>query len=299
MCHPSVTVAVMAAGSPSVGRDGRFTRWDAHRVGRRTELIEAAIDAVRRYGAAVGIDQIASVARTSKPVIYRYFTDRTELYRAVGQRVAQDMLRDLSEAVRAVADPRTRLHAGIDAYLRILERSPDLYRFVVGGADGVGGDFSASVAELLTAELAAVLRAAGLDPARAEPWGVATVGFLRAAGQWWLSHRDAMTRPELADYLSGVLWNGTSGFDTHRGLTPLSGLMYRPDTSSRSRERGGMLEIAVLGLLQREPDARLRAAQAARRRLLGAFRAFSYGSLYPTLAPAVRGRLDHRGGAAR
>src|SRR5258707_5788457 len=58
--------------------------------------------------------------------------------------------------------------------------------------------------------------------------------------------------------------------------------MYRRDTSRRDRGTGRMLEIAVLGLLNESPmhgyELRKRLAN-----LLGTFRAFSYGSLYPTL----------------
>ena len=56
-----------------------------------------------------------------------------------------------------------------------------------------------------------------------------------------------------------------------------------------------MLEIAVLGLLNESPmhgyELRKRLSD-----LLGAFRAFSYGSLYPTLR-RCRSRVDHRGSA--
>src|SRR5437773_12558819 len=58
--------------------------------------------------------------------------------------------------------------------------------------------------------------------------------------------------------------------------------MYRPDTSLRDKGLPAVLEIAVLGLLNESPmhgyELRKRLAS-----LLGAFRAFSYGSLYPTL----------------
>src|ERR1700742_1292761 len=58
--------------------------------------------------------------------------------------------------------------------------------------------------------------------------------------------------------------------------------MYRADTSHRDRGLGRMLEIAVLGLLNESPmhGYELRKRLAV---LLGAFRAFSYGSPYPTL----------------
>src|SRR3954467_8602845 len=58
--------------------------------------------------------------------------------------------------------------------------------------------------------------------------------------------------------------------------------MYRADTSRRDRSGVAVLEIAVLGLLSDSPmhgyELRKRLSS-----LLGAFRAFSYGSLYPTL----------------
>jgi AcrR family transcriptional regulator len=212
-------------------RDGRSERWADHRVSRRNELIDAAISAVRRYGASVGMDQIAAAARTSKPVIYRYFADKTDLYRAVGQRVAGDLLRDLADAVRSVPDVRTRLRAGIDAYLRMLEESPSLYSFVVGQAETAGPDFSSSVADLITQELAGILQGAGLDPHRAEPWGTAMVGFIRSAGQWWLGHRDEMTRAELTDYLTSVLWGGAAGLTDGRNTPAVFG-------SDRGRGRG-------------------------------------------------------------
>jgi AcrR family transcriptional regulator len=55
--------------------DGRSSRWTAHRAARREELIDAAVIAIGRHGASVGMDQLAAIARTSKPVIYRYFLD--------------------------------------------------------------------------------------------------------------------------------------------------------------------------------------------------------------------------------
>ena len=52
---------------------------------------------------------------------------------------------------------------------------------------------------------------AGLEPAFAHPWAEAIVGFINAASMWWLDHREAMTRTQLADYLSALLWGGAAG----------------------------------------------------------------------------------------
>jgi len=165
------------------------------------------------------MDQIASVAKTGKPVIYRYFTDKTDLYRAVTQRLVGNVLTTLVRAMATDPPPRELIHVSIEAYLALLESNPELYRFVaqhplVGnalpGASGVV-DFSTVVAELLGQHLGAQLRENGLDPAFAHPWGEAIVGFISAASIWWIDHRDAMSRQQLADYLSSLLWGGAAG----------------------------------------------------------------------------------------
>ena len=52
------------------------------------------------------MDQIAAEAKTSKPVVYRYFTDKADLYLAVGQRVAQGLVDRITEAVDGQPDGR-------------------------------------------------------------------------------------------------------------------------------------------------------------------------------------------------
>lgn len=217
--------------------DGRNARWAEHRAARRDELIDAAVSAIGTYGANVGMEQIAAVAKTSKPVIYRYFSDKTDLYRAVGQRVVGQVLVTLSEVLATDPPPRELLHAGVDAYLSLLEENPELYRFASqhplrDNSDGTTTDFSALVAELLSQQLEKQLSDNGLDPALAHPWGDAIVGFIRSASLWWLDHRDAMTRRQLTDYLSALLWGGAAGVYRSAGkdvdATPAPGVFGTP-----------------------------------------------------------------------
>jgi len=68
--------------------DRRRTRWAAHRKERREELIKAAIEAFFQHGPDVDMAQVAAVAGVSKPVLYRYFADKSQLWQAVGQEAA-------------------------------------------------------------------------------------------------------------------------------------------------------------------------------------------------------------------
>ncbi|GAA1387763.1 TetR family transcriptional regulator [Pseudonocardia kongjuensis] len=220
-----------------VGRDRRDSRWDAHREQRRVQLVAAAIGAIRHQGAGLGMDEIAAAAGTSKTVIYRHFGDRSGLYTAICESVA-DVL--LTEVRRATADaltapaggPRAAVAAGIDAYLRLIEIDPELYRFVVhrpllsqGPATGrrpAREDGTTDpVNDLVTVigdEIAAVIGArvtGGDGPSAARIWGHAIVGLVRGAADDWLARPDGTTRDRLTAHLTDLAWSGLSGLAPH------------------------------------------------------------------------------------
>jgi AcrR family transcriptional regulator len=201
--------------------DGRRTRWAEHRAARRLVLIDAAADAVREHGANVGMDEIARAAGTSKPVIYRYFTDKADLYRAVVTQMAGSLLGRIVAAMDGVTEPRAEIAAGVDAFLSVLEEDPELYRFAMthqsDAVDDVVRDYTAGIGEIITQRLREHLTEQGRDPAAAAPWGIAMVGLIRAAGDWWLDHRAAMSRDQLAEYLTALLWGGAAGVYTLGG----------------------------------------------------------------------------------
>ena len=166
----------------------------------------------------VGMDQLAADARTSKPVIYRYFADKTDLHRAVTQHVVGTILAALRSVTDSAPAAQELIRDSVAAYLALLEHSPQLYRFVVTHPHLEDGTtFSEVIADMLAGQLAGSMRAGGLDPSYAHPWGEAIVGFISAASLWWLDHPSAMSREQLADYLSTLLWGGAAGVQLYAG----------------------------------------------------------------------------------
>jgi AcrR family transcriptional regulator len=208
----------------STTTDGRSTRWDEHRATRRRELVEATLRAIRKHGAGVGMDEIAATAGTSKTVFYRHFTDRDGLYAAVSASVDALILRDLGQAVGAAggdltatdSSPRAVIAGAIDAYLRLVEKDPEVYRFVVNAPllDSREGDpaevVTSHIAEQLGGLVAAALRAAGRDTAPARVWGAGLVGMVRAAADQWLASPAGVTRAQLTEHLTDHAWGGLS-----------------------------------------------------------------------------------------
>ncbi len=215
--------------------DGRSTRWDEHRQSRRRELVESTLRAIRIHGAGVGMDDVAAVAGTSKTVIYRHFTDRAGLYQAVAEHVDRTILHDLAQAVgdetalvggsstqaAPRVDPRAVVGAAIDSYLRLVERDPEVYRFIVAAPllersataspSGSTEAMSDHVADRISRLISAALSARGRPPAAAAVWGPAVVGMVRAAADRWLAKGagpSGMDRASLTEHLTDLAWGG-------------------------------------------------------------------------------------------
>lgn len=205
--------------------DGRDTRWAEHRLTRRRQLVEDALRAIRRHGAGVGMDEIAAQAGTSKTVIYRHFGDRAGLYAAVVASVHDFIHHGLSAALE-LTDPHDLSVLArdlADAYLALVERDPEIYRFVLSppspdaaaNVDPLGG-LPELIGDHVSTAIAEHLTRSGQDPACAPTWGHGLVGFIRAAADRWIAtgarepreavvaHVDAFFTPALATGLAAV-----------------------------------------------------------------------------------------------
>jgi len=192
--------------------DGRRQRWAAHRQARRTELLEAVVATVRERGPEVDMDDVSAVSGVAKPVFYRYFADKADLYQSVGREVADRLVAEVVAAVDGQSTPRAMLAAGVDTFLREVEQDPDLYRFVLRPpvvASAVD-DYSAVVGQHVSRLTGDLLRAGGRDSGVAEPWGFAIVGAVRGATERWLDS-PTISRDALAASLTDLLWAGCRG----------------------------------------------------------------------------------------
>ena len=220
--------------------DGRRSRWDGHRLARREELVDATLRAIRTHGAAVGMDEVATSAGTSKTVFYRHFTDRAGLYTAVAERVDATIIRGLSRAAddsartgepSAAGDAvpvgaRAVVRAVIAAYLRLVEEDPEVYRFIVNApilpqGERPSGDVAAGMTDRIASHVTELVGAGlavdgeGMRSADGFPrvWGVALVGMVRATADAWLTgggSAGGASSDELADQLTALVWDGLS-----------------------------------------------------------------------------------------
>lgn len=188
--------------------DGRATRWDGHNERRRRELVEATLRAIRVHGPGIGMDELAASAGTSKTVLYRHFGGRTGLYRAVVESVHHFIRAQLTVPLSAAEtlEPAELVRQLTDAYLSVVERDPEIYRFVATrplGDDPVTDPVS-GVTGLIGEEVAGAFRGwllrNGLDPRAANTWGHGVVGFVWAIADKWITTGKQRPRADIVEF---------------------------------------------------------------------------------------------------
>jgi AcrR family transcriptional regulator len=179
------------------------------RMARRLELLEAAIEVIRREGPTASMDEIAAQAGITKPIVYRYFGDRAGVYQAVAEQYCADLTSRFQSAVATSGDLHANVVTAIDAYLAFVQADPQVHQFLLHPqhATRPAVTFGYHVGEVLADVLRQRLEAARRDTAPAGPWGHAIAGMVQAASTWWLVSPE-VPRAALVEHLSTLLWDG-------------------------------------------------------------------------------------------
>ncbi len=186
----------------------------------------AAID---QHGPTAGIAEIARAAGVSKPVLYRYFEDKDDLYRAVGHWGADQVLAAIVPVLRGRANVRDKIDRGCRNYLKIIDAHPNVFFLLIGhhSSSDPLADGKARIATAFARALGDALRSLDLDAGGAEPWAHGVVGLGLAHGEWWLRRR-TMSRTAAADYLAEFIWHAFNGIAGESGGYP----DVHPDTGT-------------------------------------------------------------------
>ncbi len=199
----------------TVKTDGRKRRWHQHKVERRNELVDGTIDAIRRHGRFLSMDEIAAEIGVSKTVLYRYFVDKNDLTTAVMMRFTQStLIPNMAAALSSDLDGFDLAREIIRVYVDTVANEPEPYRFVMANSSAskskVIADSERIIARMLAVMMRRRMRQAGMDTGGVEPWAYLIVGGVQLATHSWMSD-PRMTRDELIDYLTMLSWSALCG----------------------------------------------------------------------------------------
>jgi len=188
---------------------------------RRRQLLAAAQELFVSHGYhAAAMDDIAERAGVSKPVLYQHFPSKLDLYLALLDTHAEDMLTRVRQALVGTEDNPQRVHNVLTAY----------FDFVDGEDRGDQGAFRLifatdlanepvvrarvdRVARLTMQAVADTVAAdTGLARAQAELLSTALTGAAQITAAWWLDADRPIAKSDAVRLLEALFWRGISSF---------------------------------------------------------------------------------------
>ena len=123
--------------------DARSERWREHRKKVRGEIVDAAFRAIDRLGPELSVREIAEEAGTAKPKIYRHFTDKSDLFLAIGERLRDMLWGAIFPSIDLATDSaREVIRRSVEEYVNLVDKHPNVVRVFIQGrfAGPVRGD---------------------------------------------------------------------------------------------------------------------------------------------------------------
>ena len=187
------------------------------------ERREQLLDVGRRLFAERGLDgtsieEIATRAGVSKPVVYEHFGGKEGLYAVVVDREVERFLAMATDLLQG-EDTMEKFEAAAVELLRYIEDNSDGFRILVrdshpASGSGTFASLISDIAGQVEYILADFLSSRGHDPKLAPLYAQMLVGMVAFTGQWWLDARKPKLE-EVAANLIDLAWNGLSQLDAN------------------------------------------------------------------------------------
>ncbi len=192
-----------ATGSASVAR---MTKRD-----RRAQLLEVAENSFGTAGYhATSMNDLAAAAGITKPVLYRHFPSKRELYLAVLDDCCARLLNEIVKATADAPTPHEQVSRGFLAYFTFVVHHQPAFTVLFTDAAGVDAELHEPVRALKAsiATTIATLIHADIDDAHRRMLSVGIVAMAEGMGQLCVAEGLTIDPAKLAQQAADLAWAG-------------------------------------------------------------------------------------------
>ncbi|MGW4122375.1 TetR/AcrR family transcriptional regulator [Nocardia sp. NPDC004711] len=195
-------------------QSGKFVV-SARRALRRRRTLTAATEVfVARGFHAATMDEIAHRAGWSKPILYKEFSGKLELYLAVLEHHIDALTDGVQRALHSTTANRDRVRAAIQGYFDFVDHETQGFRLVfdsnVPSEPSVRWRIGRATDDCVTAVSTAVAHDSGLSPNRSRMLAAGLVGASQFAAQYWLDTGRAVPKADAIAAVITLCWGGLS-----------------------------------------------------------------------------------------
>ena len=162
------------------------------------------------------MDEIAERAGVSKPVLYQHFPGKLELYLALLDESAEQMVQSVSDALSSTDDNRERVPATFKAFYDFVADNGEAFRLVfesdLSNEPAVRERLEKAIYECADMVSQFIREDAGVTDEEAHLLGVALVGMAQVTARYWLSTDRAIPKDAAEQLIARLAWRGISGW---------------------------------------------------------------------------------------
>ncbi len=185
------------------------------RPARRLQLLGAARDVFVAQGYhAAAMDEIAERTGVSKPVLYQHFPGKLELYLALLDESANELVKIMSEALSSTSDNRQRVPATFKAFYDYVADAREAFRLVfesdLSNEPAVRARVEHAMYECADMVSQFIREDAGVSNEEAHLLGMALVGMAQVSARYWLTTNQAIPKDAAEQLMARLAWRGIS-----------------------------------------------------------------------------------------
>ena len=185
------------------------------------------------------MDEIAERAGVSKPVLYQHFPSKLELYLALFDQHAGELVDAVREALASTHDNKQRVAATIAAYFEFVDRDGEPFRLVFESDltnESAVRERVDEVTERCAQAIAEVIREdTDLPAEQAMLLGVALTGMAQVTARYWLSTEGSIPRDAASVLVGQLSWRGLAGFPKIERTAVVVGRSHRAEHGGGTR----------------------------------------------------------------
>jgi AcrR family transcriptional regulator len=184
---------------------------------RRQQLLTAALEVFVAHGYhAAAMDEIATRAGVSKPVLYQHFPGKLELYLALLDTSADALVDAVRQALASTHDNELRVEATVAAYFTFVSDDAGAFRLVFESdltAEPAVRERVERVTERCATAISEVIAEdTSLDPEAAMLLAAGLTGSAQVAARWWLTQNGRLDQRAAQELVGALAWRGISSF---------------------------------------------------------------------------------------
>ncbi|MDY7102467.1 MAG: TetR/AcrR family transcriptional regulator [Actinomycetota bacterium] len=179
---------------------------------RRRQLLDVAVQVfgVRGFH-GTSMNDVATAAGVTKPVLYQHFGSKRDLYREVLEDGGAQLRERLAKATADADGPRAQVEAGMGAYFEFVAENEPAFTLLFGGGTRRDPEFraiAAAVEEDVAAFIAALIDVPGLSDDERALYAHGVVGLAEGMSRHWIEHRNPADHAALTTAVSRMAWGG-------------------------------------------------------------------------------------------